>query len=267
MRKRGFTLIELLVVIAIIAILAAILFPVFSRAREQARQTACLSNAKQIGTALMMYAQDWDESFPFWIAWCADGNCANGLSASWNSLFWTEQLLPYVKNKDVFKCPSDNRTGGWRETCWACCHGRYDNSLPRSSYGYNETMLNGGYMYWGCSYGCNKLARLIAPAETVILADSTDSCFYPYATEREKGVGIRIAFPNWTNEPAIQCGCPPKVVDWNYAIANLARHNGGNILIFGDGHAKWYKADQIRDKRFGGTLRFCDPSLTSDGGY
>ena len=63
-QKRGFTLIELLVVIAIIAILAAILFPVFSRARESARKTACLSNMKQIGTALMMYCQDWDEAFP-----------------------------------------------------------------------------------------------------------------------------------------------------------------------------------------------------------
>ena len=63
-RKRGFTLIELLVVIAIIAILAAILFPVFAQAREKARQTACLSNAKQIGTAVMLYAQDYDESFP-----------------------------------------------------------------------------------------------------------------------------------------------------------------------------------------------------------
>jgi prepilin-type N-terminal cleavage/methylation domain-containing protein len=70
-QKKGFTLIELLVVIAIIAILAAILFPVFSRAREQARKTACLSNLKQIGQALMMYVQDWDEGYPFNIMWCS----------------------------------------------------------------------------------------------------------------------------------------------------------------------------------------------------
>jgi len=67
MKKRGFTLIELLVVIAIIAILAAILFPVFSRAREQARKSACLSNAKQIGLAIQMYSQNWDEKLPSWL--------------------------------------------------------------------------------------------------------------------------------------------------------------------------------------------------------
>jgi prepilin-type N-terminal cleavage/methylation domain-containing protein len=70
-KKRGFTLIELLVVIAIIAILAAILFPVFSRAREQARKTACLSNMKQMATATMMYVQDWDETFPITTVCCA----------------------------------------------------------------------------------------------------------------------------------------------------------------------------------------------------
>jgi prepilin-type N-terminal cleavage/methylation domain-containing protein/prepilin-type processing-associated H-X9-DG protein len=91
---KGFTLIELLVVIAIIAILAAILFPVFARAREKARQTACLSNVKQIGLGLLMYAQDYDEALPF--------HC-NGWG--W-AICWAQAIQPYVKNDQLLKCPS-----------------------------------------------------------------------------------------------------------------------------------------------------------------
>ncbi|MBD3292214.1 MAG: prepilin-type N-terminal cleavage/methylation domain-containing protein, partial [Armatimonadia bacterium] len=94
--RRGFTLIELLVVIAIIAILAAILFPVFARAREKARQTSCLSNSKQIGTALMMYVQDYDETLP--------GYYNPDLPGEANQ--WYEVIEPYVKNEQIFICPS-----------------------------------------------------------------------------------------------------------------------------------------------------------------
>ncbi|MFP3902987.1 MAG: DUF1559 domain-containing protein, partial [Armatimonadota bacterium] len=104
MRGRGFTLIELLVVIAIIAILAAILFPVFARAREKARQTACLSNVKQLGLAMHMYIQDYDEKFP--------GRAATTHYPPWDHpwSYWYKVIEPYVKNEQLFVCPSENKT-------------------------------------------------------------------------------------------------------------------------------------------------------------
>jgi prepilin-type N-terminal cleavage/methylation domain-containing protein len=95
--RRGFTLIELLVVIAIIAILAAILFPVFARAREQARKTTCLNNLRQIGTAILMYAQDYDERLP---------PQAVGAQPSLAAFGWADLIYPYVKNEKVFDDPS-----------------------------------------------------------------------------------------------------------------------------------------------------------------
>lgn len=102
-RIKGFTLIELLVVIAIIAILAAILFPAFARARENARKASCLSNLKQIGLGVMQYTQDYDEKFPMGYNW--------GASTDPNS--WNGQIQPYVKSKQIFVCPSDTN---WQQS-------------------------------------------------------------------------------------------------------------------------------------------------------
>jgi prepilin-type N-terminal cleavage/methylation domain-containing protein len=100
----GFTLIELLVVIAIIAILAAILFPVFARAREAARRTGCLNNMKQVTTAILMYSQDYDEVLPY-----QEGDVCD--YATSKKTIWINSLMPYVKNKNVWICPSADNWG------------------------------------------------------------------------------------------------------------------------------------------------------------
>src|SRR2546421_4309664 len=98
-RRTAFTLIELLVVIAIIAILAAILFPVFARARENARRSSCQSNLKQIGLGVLQYVQDYDETFPM-------GRTADPILGQWAS-GWSATIQPYVKSSQIMQCPSE----------------------------------------------------------------------------------------------------------------------------------------------------------------
>jgi len=102
MSKKGFTLIELLVVIAIIAILAAILFPVFARAREQARRASCISNLKQLSLATLMYVQDYDEMFPAASAWPMSA----WSQPPYYNTPWMDEIMPYCKNAQIFKCPT-----------------------------------------------------------------------------------------------------------------------------------------------------------------
>ncbi len=148
--QTGFTLIELLVVIAIIAILAAILFPVFAQAREKARQITCVSNEKQIDLAVLMYAQDYDETYP--IAWGQYGA-------------WYETVDPYIKAgvkagasfdatlKGVWHCPSDYDTAG-------------------VSYAANSMIMGGGSAEWGIGpYPAKTLSAVNAPADCVLAAE------------------------------------------------------------------------------------------------
>jgi prepilin-type N-terminal cleavage/methylation domain-containing protein len=170
-RKSAFTLIELLVVIAIIAILAAILFPVFAQAREKARQTSCTSNMKQIGLALRMYAQEYDETLfgsgmlPTMPATAADGQNIVRMIGGGTSFF----LQPYVKNQQIFTCPSDAGDNYW---------GRSTTSWPWSketwwghptSYHYRHCFdaADNGNMQQGM-----KDARLGKPSELIVMFEA-----------------------------------------------------------------------------------------------
>ncbi len=234
--RKGFTLIELLVVIAIIAILAAILFPVFARAREKARQSSCLSNTKQLGLGLVMYAQDYDEKFPtyYW----GEGN-----SGQPNSCTWWGGIYPYVKNTQLYVCPSS-------ELAWHNTHQSWIDFDPNFS---NSTYIDYGYseLVGNVSGGC-KIGRMSYPAETVVLADCTSTWIGGYwsLSFPARAKLLRVA---WANG-GFPCGCPPANPD---AIGK-ARHNDGSNIAFADGHSKWFAQNNCKTISGGGPLRYYD---------
>jgi prepilin-type N-terminal cleavage/methylation domain-containing protein len=205
--RKGFTLIELLVVIAIIAILAAILFPVFARAREKARQSSCLSNMKQLATGYLMYAQDYDERFPvnlrMPIAGYDDGLSDGGMSKH-------SAILPYVKNTQVFLCPSQ------------APHHEQDvvgdgSVIVTSDYGWNYFVTNYRSEFHG-----HKLYTLKTD-------DDASRC--AIMTEIDRG---RYAYFPWL--------APSDLGGRDYGTW---AHNNGQIINFMDGHAKWLPAMTI----------------------
>ena len=160
MKRRGFTLIELLVVIAIIAILAAILFPVFARAREKARQSSCASNVKQIGLAVAMYVQDYDETLPMGIA---------GVPPTIFTI--SETLNPYIKNEQIWQCPSKQQSVDL-------------SALGKPSVSYSVDVgtevpsgSSSGRLFGVPAAGTfsSKLAQIQAPSSTALLCDATGS--------------------------------------------------------------------------------------------
>lgn len=202
--RKGFTLIELLVVIAIIAILAAILFPVFAKAREKARQSSCLSNMKQMGLAALAYAQDYDGT------WLQFANVASSpiVPTDNNRNFWRFPLQPYVKNWQIFICPSNAPGGG-------------DMSNP------NTTQGTGAYGY------NDQLGPVAGIQESVIKYPSQLAAFsdcYHW--------GMRNG---WTMAYASCCQNPTCLATYLYK----ARHNEGSNVAFADGHAKWMAASTL----------------------
>ncbi len=227
MQRKGFTLIELLVVIAIIAILAAILFPVFARAREAGRATSCKSNLKQIGTAFIMYSQDYDEtgvlgsSNNYGTLRCANGAVCEG---------WEPRLQPYIKNWNVFRCPSRSDSSAFGNNIGARC---------RSSYGFN---LN----YWrnrranSWSAGVND-SLWAFPADTVQAAEiipGADDYIGVWDTDANT-----ITSNNQWDTPISAITTMPG------SRLNQVHSETANVL-FKDGHVKAMKKTQLRMRQF-----------------
>jgi prepilin-type N-terminal cleavage/methylation domain-containing protein/prepilin-type processing-associated H-X9-DG protein len=250
-QRRAFTLIELLVVIAIIAILAAILFPVFAQAREKARQITCTSNVKQIGTAVMMYVQDYDEVMPRFITTGAESTPLTATNRLTALLF----CQPYIKNMDLYRCPNMPQAGS--PSIWI-------NKSPSNisiwgGYGWNVDYLN---FSADCSdYATAEnpesgpptaMARIGKPAETVMaggsaLAAGTGSFAGANANYPLNGGFYYLLAPATETTPE---GCVWSNGGWGqgsfmgpYGGFEQPRHGGmGGNIVFCDGHAKFMTA-------------------------
>ncbi len=235
MQRKGFTLIELLVVIAIIAILAAILFPVFAQAREKARQISCLSNMKQLGTSLVMYVQDYDEIMP-----PTQGGLLTDPRIPTGDLilrptYGLSRITPYLKNSGVFLCPSDRATRMWIEL---------DGRPERFSYFANNNVGVGTHLFnnsptlgWGVfqSGAGRGIAEIIAPADTVAVSERD-------GREPDEHMNAPNDFRIWI--PGISRVDPTQGRSTN-------RHSGGSNHIYADGHAKWEKPERMYSGRDG----------------
>jgi prepilin-type N-terminal cleavage/methylation domain-containing protein/prepilin-type processing-associated H-X9-DG protein len=276
-RIRGFTLIELLVVIAIIAILAAILFPVFARARAKAKQASCLSNQKQLGLAAMMYASDYDQLLPMSYYY------KNGANSSGGYVHWSGLVNPYCKNMGIWVCP-DHKVKGWAPTCFTTPpvdpppgqtpkYPLMDDQVYRNSYVANELLIP-RKKYATIPQMCVDLDSVEHCAETILCAEYTDYIQCLLDTSPTGGDAIKSHRP--TNAVSMAgavfdgesyaAGTPvialTEAEAWaaingarassamgNHHICyiNPEMHNGGANYTFADGHAKWYKLGQTLD--------------------
>ena len=278
MNRKAFTLIELLVVIAIIAILAAILFPVFAQAREKARQTACLSNMRQLGTATGMYVQDYDEQFYPHRFNCRNAAnafvvCSQYLDGNGNRLpeaqklsggsemryYWCYLLQPYVKNWGIFTCPSNpssfSPVSGGAPTCAApgCTGTAYGG---QNSYGHNDAWLSPAGSFADAAGNPQSVALAGIPrvASTIMITDGSYYGLVPDITNQSgltdttKLNGLEAAYVNnqgtqykdyWKNIGS---------ANWSYSGGTLSpadailkgkqRHAQQINCQFADGHAK-----------------------------
>jgi prepilin-type N-terminal cleavage/methylation domain-containing protein/prepilin-type processing-associated H-X9-DG protein len=220
-RKNAFTLIELLVVIAIIAILAAILFPVFAKVREKARQTTCTSNLKQLNLAILQYVQDNDESYPYSVNYLPSNNY----------LQYEQVFYPYVKSTGVFTCPDDSGTKPPSFGDWPTAG--YVNPF-HVSYLINYLISPA---YWA-SYPPATLATLNSPASTVYFTDGAATVSANNtvtASSSVKPQGWFLQDPVADNQGCASCAHDPSNVDW---AGPLPRHTDMVNVAFADGHVK-----------------------------
>ena len=266
MRPRSaFTLIELLVVIAIIAMLAAILFPVFASAREKARQASCTNNLKQISLAAIQYSQDSDEMLMNGqTKWTATTACSTDPSDHVGE-GWAGQIYPYVKSTAVFVCPNDNTQFGWVPA---------GQTVPSSevSYAYNENLLwvQGGNWCGGIGTAPTPvgISRFTSPASTILfseigevykyqpdlsdgetLANSTGSNGYYQSATWDGYMGGPSGVGYMESGPVDAMGCGPQSLT---STANgydpkypNGRHGLGTVYAFADGHVKFLFGTQV----------------------
>ncbi|HEX2998781.1 MAG TPA: DUF1559 domain-containing protein [Armatimonadota bacterium] len=217
-KELGFTLIELLVVIAIIAILAAILLPVFAQARENARKSSCLSNVSQLSKAYLMYLQDWDETFPPHVTERTATPGTADTAAARAPFTYKTKLAPYIKNDQVFKCPSGPAwpapaPGQWYTTDYGNNHNEANLAgasqqawyQANPDFGFNETTT---------------LASITYPSRFIVIGEAGRSD----GTPSRGGM-----YPQ------------PWIFDIPSQARFLARHQGGGNVAYADGHAKWVK--------------------------
>jgi prepilin-type N-terminal cleavage/methylation domain-containing protein/prepilin-type processing-associated H-X9-DG protein len=225
-RHHGFTLIELLVVIAILAILAAILFPVFAQAREKARATVCVSNLRQLTMAIHQYMQDWEGGLP---EFQQEGTTPE----EYLSFRWYGHLAPYLKNREILHCPSDSISNARRAVQNSLPYKNWVDrpELPRLSYGYNWWLQQ------------SQETTVVVPAETVLVGDCAGFQCYD-ARHSIAGLDISCyAFANGTlalEKYGVLTGQPGQ-----------ERHGGGSNVAFFDGHVKFMPAGQFRKRQEG----------------
>ncbi len=244
-KRHGFTLIELLVVIAIIALLASILFPVFSRARENARRSSCISNMKQIGLGLMQYLQDFDERFPSQNSAGPENYADLSIPENGSTKNWIRSIHPYVKSWQLFLCPSATP---------------FDRAPPSTA---NEPNGNSNTNY--------QISHVIAqqPGVPVSIIGNTAKI----AVVREAAMSYNTAYRRpLATGTADSRGLYYMFQQWNVTNANTLHFDGGNLL-FADGHVKWKKQSAICSSDFGlyigsatGT-DVCGPTATTLTGY
>jgi prepilin-type N-terminal cleavage/methylation domain-containing protein/prepilin-type processing-associated H-X9-DG protein len=251
-RRPGFTLIELLVVIAVIAILAGILFPVFAQAREKARQATCISNLRQISTALMMYTQDHDEFFPALIGWDPPGPYYYFEGS------WMNRIQPYAKSVLLFTCPTSPwKSTDWRNNADLLRHYSLTPSARVTGFdafnlttvwgvalfegigGFYSPFRAGSFTRLATSHSMPEIAR---PAETVAINDHD---FFDWAMS----LGGGFAYPE-----------PRHHQEKDVELPNGETYPSGIInAVFCDGHVKAMKHERLWEIRKGYTQRYGAP--------
>jgi len=220
-QKRGFTLIELLVVIAIIAILASILFPVFARARENARRASCQSNLKQIALGVFQYTQDYDEKYPKVIVNGGTGSPpATTTSDPSNPYGWADALQPYLKSTQIFQCPSDSGAPV------AATSGAFNGLIDPTATQYTDYWLNS-------QMSAVSQASIESVSLTVMNGDGSGDRSYYYYDGCNANGGTTYATCDTTISYAQGLG------------AAHGRHLDGGNVAFADGHVKWLKGNIV----------------------